>query len=471
MKNYLILTLAALGLLFATGMGFAHGFDTMAVQMGMATSLATLATPVLPHLGLGLASMPLAARCDDPLAALTKELGEATASLKKQQDDLRDAHKEVMSAIESGKTLQKEVQANIDQAIAKANDAATAVNELAQKMDEQVKKSLETPRGPVSLRGEIQKSLEGENKDRYAQFLRGDARSMRIALKEITSTDVSTGVKREPYIDSLVSLERQPLRIRNLLTVVPVQTDAVKYGKQTVRTNNARIVAEGTSKPYSTYKWEDATATVEVIAHLAKMTIQALADAPRLSAEIEAEMRFGLAMAEENEILNGDGTTGHLSGLIENSTAYAVPAGMDASNILTPIDRLRVAMLQIHLAYAVPDGHVLNPINVAEIDLERRDPDKGGGYLYSRPDGDTGVARLWRLPVVESPSMTVNDFLTGAFKYSVHLYDRQGVTVAISTENDDDFEKNKATMRCEERIGLGVRRPYGLVSGALKSGS
>jgi HK97 family phage major capsid protein len=144
---------------------------------------------------------------------------------------------------------------------------------------------------------------------------------------------------------------------------------------------------------------------------------------------------------------------------------------MDTSGILTPVDRLRVAMLQIHLAYAIPDGHVLNPINVAEIDLQRRDPDNGGGYLYSRPDGDTGVARLWRLPVVESPSMTVNEFLTGAFKYSVHLYDRQGVTVAISTENDDDFETNKATMRCESRIGLGVRRPYGLVSGSLKSGS
>ncbi len=105
---------------------------------------------------------------------------------------------------------------------------------------------------------------------------------------------------------------------------------------------------------------------------------------------------------------------------------------------------------------------------MAEIDLQRRDPDQGGGYLYTRPDGDTGVARLWRLPVVESPSMPVNEFLTGAFKYSAHLYDRQGVTVQISTENDTDFEDNKATMRCESRIGLGVRRPYGLVHGPLK---
>lgn len=471
MKKHLILTLAALGLLFATGMGFAHGFDSMSVQMGMTTSLATLVSPLLSNLGLGLASMPVMVRADDPLTLLTKELGEATAALKKEQDGLKTAHSEVMAALEKGEKLSKENAENIDKAISKANEASTNVLELSQKMDDQLKKALETPRGPLSLRGEIVKSLEGENKDRYGQFLKGDVRSLRITLKEITSADISTGVKREPFIDSLVSLERQPLRIRNLLTNVPVQSDAVKYGKQTLRTNAARIVAEGTAKPYSNYKWEDATATIETIAHLAKITLQALADAPRLAAEIEAEMRFGLAMAEEWEILNGDGTAGHLSGLIENSTAYAVPAGMDTTGILSPVDRLRVAMLQIHLAYAIPDGHVLNPINVAEIDLQRRDPDNGGGYLYSRPDGDTGTARLWRLPVVESPSMTVNEFLTGAFKYSAHLYDRQGATVAISTENDDDFEKNKATMRCESRIGLGVRRPYGLVSGPLKSGS
>lgn len=408
----------------------------------------------------------------DQIEMLTKELGEATTALKKQQDDLKTAHAEVMSAIEKGTKLDKDTQDNIDKAIAKANETATTVNDFAQKMSDLQKSVSARPQGPLTVRGEILKSLEGENKERHQSLMKGDARSLRLILKEITSAEVGTGMKREPYIDSLISLERPPLRIRDLLTVVPVQSDAVKYGKQTLRDNKARIVAEGTSKPYSDYKWEDATATIEVIAHLAKMTLQALADAPRLAAEVESEMRFGYALAEEDEILNGDGTSGHLSGLIDNATAYAVPAGMDTSGILTPVDRLRVAMLQIHLAYAVPDGHVLNPINVAEIDLQRRDPDNGGGYLYSRPDGDTGVARLWRLPVVESPSMTVNDFLTGAFKYSVHLYQRQGVTVAISTENDDDFETNKATMRVEGRIGLGVRRPYGLVAGALKgSGS
>lgn len=410
-------------------------------------------------------------KIEEQLGTLTKQLGDSTANLTKQQTELKDAHREVMGALEKAEKLSKEKQDNIDQAITKANETATVVTDLSQKIDELKKAAESRPSRSLGLRGEIAKNLEGENKERYAQVLKGESRSLRMVLKEITSAEVSTGMKREDFIDSLISLERQPLRIRNLLTVIPVQTDAVKYGKQTLRDNKAKLVAEGTSKPYSNYKWENATATIETIAHLTKLTLQALADAPRLAAEVESEMRYGYSLIEEAEILNGDGTTGHLSGLIENSTAYAVPVGMDASGILTPLDRLRVAMLQVHLAYAVPDAHVLNPINVAEIDLMRRDTDGNGGYLFSRPDGDTGVARAWRLPIVESPSMVVNTFLTGAFRYSAHLYDRQGITVAISTENDDDFETNKATMRVEGRVGLGVRRSYGLVSGALKSGS
>lgn len=449
--------------------GLMFGFDTQAFAMGAVLTFANVAVALMPRISLP-NSYGIAGRCDDdPVAVieqLTKDLGKTKAELKKQQDDLKTAHQTVMDKIEKGLKLDPETQANIDKAIAEANDTSTVVKELLQKVGD-LQKSRNDEQ-PATLRGAIAKALGGDAKDTYAALIKGDSRTMKLVLKDITSASVGTGMKREPYIDSLVSMERQPLRIRDLLTIVPVQSDAVKYGQQTIRQNNAKIVAEGTKKPYSNYKWEDRTAIIETVAHLAKLTLQAIADAPRLVAEVESEMRYGYSLCEEDEILNGDATTGHLSGLMHNATDYAVPAGMETDNILSPVDVLRVAMLQIHLAYAIPDGHVLNPINLAELDLERRDPDKGGGYLFSRPDGDSGVARLWRLPVVESPSMDVGKFLTGAFKYSVHLYDRQGITVAISTENDTDFEDNKATMRVEGRLGLGVRRPYGLVKGVLR---
>ena len=62
--------------------------------------------------------------------------------------------------------------------------------------------------------------------------------------------------------------------------------------------------------------------------------------------------------------------------------------------------------------------------------------------------------------------MAVGKFLTGALAYSTNLYEREGTNVMISTENAQDFELNQATMRCENRIGLAVRRPWALVSNA-----
>lgn len=471
MKTRIFLT--AMLAVAATAIGIADGAHSTLFQMAVAMSLANLAVMILPKLSLGLPAGMVAAD-DDPAAmldGLVKDLKTTKTDLEKQQRELKDAHRETMDKLEKGIKLDPEVQKNIDTAITKANESSLQSVELAQKVADLVKSIGERAnQGPMTIRSAIVKSLEGENKEAYESLVKHESNKLRVVLKEITSADVSTGMKREPHIDSLVSMERRPLRIRDLLTVVPVQSDSVKYGKQTVRDNRARIVAEGTKKPYSNYKWESATATIETIAHLAKLTLQALADAPRLAAEVESEMVYGYRLAEENEILNGDGTTNHLSGLIENATAYSVPAGVDTGNVLNPVDRLRIAILQIHLAFATPDGHVLNPVDLANIELLRRDPDKGGGYIYGNPDSDTGIARLWRLPVVESPSMAVGRFLTGAFKYSAHLYDRQGVTVAISTENDTDFEDNLATMRVEGRLGLGVRRSYGLVEGPL-SGS
>lgn len=463
MKNILYTMLAIVCLVAATIGAAVSGFDSLTFQMPLAYAVVCLVLPHLPSVDIGLGLL----RADDAadqLVQLTKDLADTRSDLRKQQDGLKDAHAEVMKAISEARDLDREKRENIDKAISKANETGEQVKELAQKIDD-LGKSVNKGQERRTVRGELTKELEA-NKDKYEALKGRQSNSLLLTMKDITSVEAA-GLLREPYIDTLVGMERRPLRVRDLLTSVPVQSDSVKYAKQTLRTNMAKIVAEGTQKPYSQYKWETQTASIETIAHLAKLTLQAIADAPRLVAEVESEMRFGLAFAEEDELLNGDNTSGHLNGLMNQATAYAVPAGLDSANVLTQVDMLRVAILQIHLAYAAPDAHVLNPIDIANIELLRRDPDKGGGYLFGNPDSTDGILRLWRLPTVESASMEVNDFLTGAFKYGAHLYDRQGVTVQISTENDTDFELNQATMRVESRIGLGVRRPYAFVAGSF----
>jgi HK97 family phage major capsid protein len=97
---------------------------------------------------------------------------------------------------------------------------------------------------------------------------------------------------------------------------------------------------------------------------------------------------------------------------------------------------------------------VLNPIDWFNIETTK---DAAGGYIFANPQQLAGPT-LWGKPVAQTVSMTVNNYLVGAFKMAATLYDRETVEVLISSENADDFEKNLLTMRAEERLALAVKR-------------
>lgn len=302
-----------------------------------------------------------------------------------------------------------------------------------------------------------------ENEQFKTYVKNGSNGSIRLELKAITTAAGSAGgmivSQRE---NEIVALPKRPdIIIRDLLTVVPITTGSVDYPKQTTRQNNVAAVPEGTTKPYSNYGWSRVTAPVRTLAHLAKLTRQAMDDAPRLQAEVDAEMRYGLAIGEDAQILNGDGTGENLLGLLAQATVYALPTG--ATVPASSIDKLRAAILQSVLAYYPADGIVLNPIDWFNIEITK---DGQGRYMFANPLQMAGPT-LWGRPVVATVSMAAGAFLTGAFKMAATLYDRLSVEVLISSENADDFEKNLLTMRAEERLALAVKRPAALIKGTF----
>lgn len=294
----------------------------------------------------------------------------------------------------------------------------------------------------------------------------GQQDRLRIELKAITTANNSAGgfIQSARETEPVAIPKRPDLIMRDLLTVMPISTGSVEYPKQSVRTNNAAPVAEGTAKPYSNYGWTKATANVKTIAHLAKLTRQAMDDAPRLQAEVDAEMRYGLALAEDSQILLGDGTGENLLGLYPQATPYSAPSGI---SITSPnkIDKLRLALLQASLGLYPADAIVLHETDWADIELTK---DANGRYIFANPTGLAGPV-LWGKRVLSTVSMAQGTFLTGAFKVAATLYDRLKPEVLISSENADDFEKNLLTMRCEERLALAAKRPAALIKGPFSN--
>lgn len=391
-----------------------------------------------------------------------KSVGEIGTELKtffeKTLSDVRKLAEKADTEVKRIGEVAGETKASADKALTELN----VITEVKSRLDELEQKA-DRPAG----RGSLDMDSWGKqlaDSDDVKALSRKERPSARIELKAITTASGSAGgmIWRQREMDPIDLPKRPDLVIRDLLTVVPITTGTAEYAKQTVRQNNAAPVAEGAQKPYSNYGWEKATANVKTIAHLAKITRQALDDAPRLQGEVDSEMRYGLALAEDAQILNGDGTGENLLGLMLQATAYAAPAGVTIPN-MTRIDKLRLALLQASLGLYPSDAIATSETDWALIELTK---DSAGGYIFANPLAMAGPT-LWGKRVVPTNSMAIGSFLAGAFKMAATLYDRLAVEVLISSENADDFEKNLLTMRAEERVALAVKRPAALIKGTF----
>ncbi|MDH1291786.1 phage major capsid protein [Comamonas terrigena] len=287
--------------------------------------------------------------------------------------------------------------------------------------------------------------------------------SRRIEVPRQAITTASAGglvVSDRQY--GIVAAPERRLTIRDLIAPGQTASNNVEYVRESGFTNAAAPVAEGAAKPYSDVTFELENAPVRVLAHLFKASRQILDDAPALRSYIDARAEYGIKLAEEGQLLYGNGTGANLNGLIPQASAYSPPAGIDVTGEQR-IDRIRLAILQAILAEFPASGVVLHPTDWAAIELTK---DSQGRYLIGRPQDGT-PARLWNLPVVETTAIVQNTFLTGAFSLGAQIFDRMAVEILISTENDKDFENNMVTIRAEERLALAVYRPEAFVTGQL----
>lgn len=185
---------------------------------------------------------------------------------------------------------------------------------------------------------------------------------------------------------------------------------------------------------------------------------QVLDDGGQLRTLIDGELRYGLALREEMQLLLGDGAGTNLLGLIPQATAYdATGEAADASKF----DVVLNAIAQAERADLPATGIVVNSTDWLRLQGLK---DSEGRYIGSGPMG-TAMATAWGLDVAPSASMPAGKFLVGNFANAATIYDRLQPVVLLSTEDRDNFVRNAVTILAEERIALAVRQPRALIYG------
>jgi len=277
----------------------------------------------------------------------------------------------------------------------------------------------------------------------------------------ITSLTTSAGGLIAPdHRPDIVALPRRRLTIRALLAPGNTNSNNVQYARQTVRTNNVAVVTEGAKKPESVYAWIEADAQVRTIAHFVKASRQAMDDAPLLASTIDGELRYGLDLKEESQLLFGSGTGQNIFGIVPQATAYETSRNGTGD---TAFDTLAHAIAQAETALLPATGIVLNNDDLESMKLIK---DGEGRYIGGGPFGPP-ITTIWGRPVAGTPEMPSGHFLVGAFLDGAQIFDRLEAEVLVSTENEDDFVKNLITVRAEERLALAVKRPNAFIYGEL----
>lgn len=264
----------------------------------------------------------------------------------------------------------------------------------------------------------------------------------------------------------LIMPAQRRLTIRDLMPVGRTASNLVEFATENVFTNNAQIqgVASSPAQTDGQIKGESSiTFTlnqvgVKTIAHWIPVSRQILSDAGMLQSYINQRLTYGLKLEEEDEILNGDGTDGHINGLRNQDTAFN--GGVTNQTIL---DTLLKAMNQVSLAEYEATGVIMHPTDWTNLCLLK---DTEGRYLFSDPHS-MEQPRVWGKAVVPTQSMTLGQFQVGAYSLASALWDREDATVRISESHSDFFVRNLLVLLAEERVALTVYRPTSIVGGAV----
>lgn len=371
---------------------------------------------------------------------------------QQKMTQLFDAQKE---EIERTGQVSKQLQSDLAKVQEELTKSGTRLFDLEQKLASGAENPGEKKSFSERAAEELQKSWNGSK----GSF---DAKTFN---KSLGSDSDSAGSLIQPMqVPGIIMPGLRRLTIRDLLAQGRISSNSLEYVREEVFTNNADVVAEKALKPESDITFSKQTANVKTIAHWVQASRQVMDDAPMLQSYVNNRLMYGLALKEEGQLLNGDGTGDDLEGLNKVAKAYDTALNVTGD---TRADIIAHAIYQVTESEFSASGIVLNPRDWHNIALLK---DNEGRYLFGGPQAFTSNI-MWGLPVVPTQAQAAGTFTVGGFDMASQVWDRMDATVEVSREDRDNFVKNMLTILCEERLALAHYRPTAIIKGTFSSGS
>jgi HK97 family phage major capsid protein len=267
-------------------------------------------------------------------------------------------------------------------------------------------------------------------------------------------------IRRDRDMDSVrLPADQDRLLIRDVLNVAQTDSNMIEYLTWTL-TRAAAPVADGDVKPEANLAADTATAPVRTIAVTTPITEQMLQDVPNVQNTIDNELTYDLKKVEEQQIVWGAGTGQNLLGFFGAGSGVALGRTVAGDTL---IDLIKRSQTDVIVAGGDPNAVAIDPVDWETVILTKGTDNH---YIWTIVTDDNG-SRLWGMRVIETVAMrepgtfTTNErrFLVGDFRRGATLWDRQQAAMQIGWVNDQ-FRRNQRTIRLEERLAFGIKRPF-----------
>jgi HK97 family phage major capsid protein len=253
--------------------------------------------------------------------------------------------------------------------------------------------------------------------------------------------------------------------IRSLLPTGSTNAQTISFVKEANPENGAAAVAEGATLAQSDIDLVESTVKLEKIGTFLRITEEMMADIPALTSFLSARIPQRILAAEDNELLNGDGSSPNLDGLFTDGTAFAAggfAAGIESAN---EYDVLIAALNQLQLNHYKANVILMNPTDLHKIVLLKSTANeylKNQIYQGLQPS-------IAGVPIVTNTAVTSGKFLTMDSNSATQLWQRQNLAVEFSKDDSTNFRDGYITVRATERIALSNYEPKAIVQGTFST--
>ncbi|MFS7385026.1 phage major capsid protein [Rahnella inusitata] len=380
------------------------------------------------------------------------ELADIQKAIEESQKNVTQLFEAQKQEIEATGKISKQLQDDLVKVQDELKTAGTRLFDMEQKFTSGAENPGDKKSFPERAAEELVKSWNGSKGSFDAQTFN----------KSLGSDSASAGTLIQPMqVPGIIMPGQRRLVIRDLLAQGRISSNSLEYVREELFTNNAKTVAEKALKPESDITFSKQTANVKTVAHWIQASRQVMDDAPMLQSYVNNRLMYGLALKEEDMLLNGDGTGDDLDGINHVATAYDQTLNETGD---TRADLIAHAIYQVTESEFSASGIILNPRDWHGIALLK---DNEGRYIFGGPQAFTSNV-MWGLPVVPTRAQVQGTFTVGGFDMASQVWDRMDASIEVSREDRDNFVKNMLTILCEERLALAHYRPKALIKGTFQ---